>query len=165
MRLIAGHVRLHVAVPDGPFEVVNLPSGGQKLNLRLFLNIQRDTHVTNVAANSKTVPFCDQWSVSAHLQNVPLVEEVFHDKDVLFERPASAGVVERNAIDAEHFWQGGRRLKTRQTWKRFGKILLAIKEAHNVLFRAGMSNPNGLLSQELCHYLNQGRTLNGLLWS
>jgi len=60
MRLIAGHVRLHVAVPDGPFEVVNLPSGGQKLNLRLFLNIQRDTHVTNVAANSKTVPFCDQ---------------------------------------------------------------------------------------------------------
>jgi len=38
-----------------------------------------------------------------------------------------------------------------------------------------MSNPNGLLSQKLCHYLNQGqhtelyinegRTLNGLLRS
>jgi len=37
-----------------------------------------------------------------------------------------------------------------------------------------MSNPNGLLSQKLCHYLNQGRTLNNinegptlncLLWS
>jgi len=26
-----------------------------------------------------------------------------------------------------------------------------------------MSNPNGLLSQNLCHYLNQGRTLEGLL--
>jgi len=26
-----------------------------------------------------------------------------------------------------------------------------------------MSNPNGLLSQKGCHYLNQGRTLNGLL--
>jgi len=26
-----------------------------------------------------------------------------------------------------------------------------------------MSNPNGLLSQKLCHYLNQGRTLNGIL--
>jgi len=25
-----------------------------------------------------------------------------------------------------------------------------------------MSNPNGLLSQKLCHYLNQGRKLNGL---
>jgi len=23
-----------------------------------------------------------------------------------------------------------------------------------------MSNPNGLLSQKLCHYLNQGRILN-----
>jgi len=23
-----------------------------------------------------------------------------------------------------------------------------------------MSNPNGLLSHKLCHYLNQGRTLN-----
>jgi len=28
-----------------------------------------------------------------------------------------------------------------------------------------MSNPNGLLSQKLCHYLNQSRTVNGLLWS
>jgi len=28
-----------------------------------------------------------------------------------------------------------------------------------------MSNPNGLLNQKLSHYLNQGRTLNGLLWS
>jgi len=37
-----------------------------------------------------------------------------------------------------------------------------------------MFNPNGLLRQKLCHYLNQGhvekhinegRTLNGLLWS
>jgi len=26
-----------------------------------------------------------------------------------------------------------------------------------------MSNPNGLLSQKLCHYLNQGRTLNNML--
>jgi len=26
-----------------------------------------------------------------------------------------------------------------------------------------MSNPNGLLSQKLCHCLNQGRTLNGIL--
>jgi len=26
-----------------------------------------------------------------------------------------------------------------------------------------MSNPNGLLSQKLCHYLNQGRTLNDIL--
>jgi len=29
--------------------------------------------------------------------------------------------------------------------------------------RAAMSNPNGLVSQKLCHYLNQGRTLNGIL--
>jgi len=37
-----------------------------------------------------------------------------------------------------------------------------------------MSNPNGLLSPKLCHYLNKGRALNdivrraaqnGLLWS
>jgi len=26
-----------------------------------------------------------------------------------------------------------------------------------------MSNPNGLLSQKLWHYLNQGRTLNDML--
>jgi len=26
-----------------------------------------------------------------------------------------------------------------------------------------MSNPNGLLSQNICHYLNQGHTLNGFL--
>jgi len=26
-----------------------------------------------------------------------------------------------------------------------------------------MSNQNGLLSQKLCHYLNQGRTLNDIL--
>jgi len=26
-----------------------------------------------------------------------------------------------------------------------------------------MSNPNGLLSQKLCHYLNQGRTLYDML--
>jgi len=26
-----------------------------------------------------------------------------------------------------------------------------------------MSNPNGLLSQKLCHYLNQGSTLNDIL--
>ena len=29
--------------------------------------------------------------------------------------------------------------------------------------RVAMSNPNGLLSQKLCHCLRQGRTLNGLL--
>jgi len=28
---------------------------------------------------------------------------------------------------------------------------------------ATMSNPNGLLSQKLCHYLDQGRTLNDML--
>jgi len=28
---------------------------------------------------------------------------------------------------------------------------------------SAMSNPNGLLSQKLCHYLNQGRTLNDIL--
>jgi len=28
-----------------------------------------------------------------------------------------------------------------------------------------MSNPNGLLSQKLRYCLNQGRTLNDLLWS
>jgi len=26
-----------------------------------------------------------------------------------------------------------------------------------------MSNPNGLLSQNVCHYLDQGRTLNDIL--
>jgi len=26
-----------------------------------------------------------------------------------------------------------------------------------------MSNPNDLLSQKVCHYLNQGRTLNNIL--
>jgi len=31
------------------------------------------------------------------------------------------------------------------------------------LTRAAMSNPNGSLSQKLCHYLNQGRTLNSIL--
>ena len=29
--------------------------------------------------------------------------------------------------------------------------------------RSAMSNPNGFLSQKVCHYLNQGRTLNGKL--
>jgi len=29
--------------------------------------------------------------------------------------------------------------------------------------RPAMSNPNGLLSQKLCHYLKQGRTLNNIL--
>jgi len=28
---------------------------------------------------------------------------------------------------------------------------------------AAMSNPNGLLGQNLCHYLNEGRTLNDIL--
>ena len=31
------------------------------------------------------------------------------------------------------------------------------------LDRPALSNPNGLLSQKLCHYLNQGRTLNDIL--
>jgi len=31
------------------------------------------------------------------------------------------------------------------------------------VFRAAMSNPNGLLSQKLCRYLDQGRTLNDIL--
>jgi len=31
--------------------------------------------------------------------------------------------------------------------------------------RTAMSNPNGLLSQKLCHCLDQGHTLNGLFWS
>jgi len=26
-----------------------------------------------------------------------------------------------------------------------------------------MSDPNGLLGQKLCHYLQQGRTLNGII--
>jgi len=30
-------------------------------------------------------------------------------------------------------------------------------------FKSAMSNPNDLLNQKLCHYLNQGRTFNGLL--
>jgi len=29
--------------------------------------------------------------------------------------------------------------------------------------KSAMFNPNGLLSQKLCHYLNQGRTLNDIL--
>jgi len=29
--------------------------------------------------------------------------------------------------------------------------------------KAAMSNPNGLLSQKLCHCLNQGRTLKDIL--
>jgi len=29
--------------------------------------------------------------------------------------------------------------------------------------KPAVPNPNGLLSQKLCHYLNKGRTLNGLL--
>jgi len=29
--------------------------------------------------------------------------------------------------------------------------------------RTAMSNPNGLQSQKLCHYLDQGRTLNDIL--
>jgi len=29
--------------------------------------------------------------------------------------------------------------------------------------KAATSNPNGLLSQKLCHYLDQGRTLNDTL--
>jgi len=28
-----------------------------------------------------------------------------------------------------------------------------------------MSNTNGLLSQKVCHYLDQGHTLNSLLWA
>ena len=31
------------------------------------------------------------------------------------------------------------------------------------MISAAMSNPNDLLSQKLCHYLNQGRTLNDTL--
>jgi len=31
------------------------------------------------------------------------------------------------------------------------------------LDKSPMSNPNGLLSQKLCHYLNQGSTLNDIL--
>jgi len=27
-------------------------------------------------------------------------------------------------------------------------------------FKSAMSNPNGLLSQKLCHHFNQGRILN-----
>ena len=31
------------------------------------------------------------------------------------------------------------------------------------IFKAATSNPNGLLSQKLCHYLDQGHTLNDML--
>jgi len=31
------------------------------------------------------------------------------------------------------------------------------------IYRTAMSNPNCLLSQKLCHYLNQGRKLNDIL--
>jgi len=39
------------------------------------------------------------------------------------------------------------------------------ERATNVCFRSrsAMSNPNGLLSQQLCYYLNQRRTLNDIL--
>jgi len=29
--------------------------------------------------------------------------------------------------------------------------------------RSAMSNPNGLLSQKVCHYIDQGRTLKDIL--
>jgi len=32
-----------------------------------------------------------------------------------------------------------------------------------VQFRPAMSNPTGLMGQNVCHYLNQGRTLNDIL--
>jgi len=41
-----------------------------------------------------------------------------------------------------------------------------VKTLGNIGFgntRAAMSNPNGLLSQKLCHCLVQGRTLNDIL--
>jgi len=42
---------------------------------------------------------------------------------------------------------------------------LRSEETKKRKFRAAMSNPSDLLSQNVCHYLNQGHTLNGLLSS
>jgi len=42
--------------------------------------------------------------------------------------------------------------------------LLVAGSHHIQLFTTAMSNPNGLLlGQKSCHYLNQGRTFNGIL--
>jgi len=42
---------------------------------------------------------------------------------------------------------------------------MALNEFHLVAngSKAAMSNPNGLLSQKVCHYLDQRRTLNDIL--
>jgi len=39
----------------------------------------------------------------------------------------------------------------------------ASKKFGNHCSSPAMSNPNGLLSQKVCHYLDQGRTLNDIL--
>jgi len=42
----------------------------------------------------------------------------------------------------------------------FESVRLACQQ---VVFKPAMSNPNGLLSKKLCHYLNQSRMMNGIL--
>jgi len=45
----------------------------------------------------------------------------------------------------------------------FGNLSLLITGNLQNLSRAAVSNRNCLPSQKLCHYLNQGRTLNDIL--
>jgi len=50
---------------------------------------------------------------------------------------------------------------TTKNWvgKEWGQTIKSVKK---ILDRAAMSNPNGLLSQKLCHCSNQGHTLNDI---
>jgi len=42
----------------------------------------------------------------------------------------------------------------------FKSALPACQQVH---FKPAMSNPNGLLSKKVCHYLNQSRIMSGIL--
>jgi len=42
-------------------------------------------------------------------------------------------------------------------------LLCMLTRGKNINTIGAMSNPNGLLSQKVCHRLNQGRTLNDIL--
>jgi len=54
--------------------------------------------------------------------------------------------------------------KTRSNIKTHDIFILPIFCLYNIIgLNLAMSNANGLLSQKLCHCLNQGRTLNDIL--
>jgi len=70
--------------------------------------------------------------------------------------------LQANVFDNNYKWRRWNKVKGRKGQM---KMINAEQVLTKCLSRSAMSNRNCLLSQKLCHYLNVGRTLDGLFWS